>query len=199
MMAMGPIVGKSYDRYGPRYIVLIGTFLHVFGLMMASISKEYYQFMLSQGVCSAIGVAAIFQPGINCINTWFNRKRGAAFGMVAAGSSLGGVIFPIMLSRMIEQIGYGWAMRVCAFLILGLLIVANLTITSRLPPHPTQLTREQMMQPFRERGFLFLMGGMFFLTFGIFIPVTYIQVEAFQDGMDPNLVQYLVAILNAGR
>lgn len=41
-----------------------GTLLHVFGLMMASISTEYYQILLSQGVCSAIGVAAIFQSGI---------------------------------------------------------------------------------------------------------------------------------------
>jgi hypothetical protein len=32
--------------------------------MMASISTEYYQFLLAQGVCSAIGVAAIFQPGM---------------------------------------------------------------------------------------------------------------------------------------
>lgn len=41
-----------------------GTLLHVFGLMMASISTEYYQILLSQGVCSAIGVAAVFQAGI---------------------------------------------------------------------------------------------------------------------------------------
>jgi hypothetical protein len=37
--------------------------MHIFGLMMASISREYYQLLLSQGICSAIGAAAIFQPG----------------------------------------------------------------------------------------------------------------------------------------
>lgn len=31
--------------------------------MMASLAKEYYQFMLSQGVCSAIGVACLYMPG----------------------------------------------------------------------------------------------------------------------------------------
>ena len=56
-------MGILYDKYGPRYLILIGSFLHVFGLMMASISTEYYQILLSQGVCSAVGVAAIFQPG----------------------------------------------------------------------------------------------------------------------------------------
>jgi hypothetical protein len=53
----------THDHYGPRNIILFGSFLHVFGVMMASISSEYYQVMLSQGVCSAIGVACIFQPG----------------------------------------------------------------------------------------------------------------------------------------
>jgi hypothetical protein len=63
IMGTGPIIGKLYDSYGPRYLILGGSFLHVFGLMMASISTEYYQILLSQGVCSAIGVSAIFQPG----------------------------------------------------------------------------------------------------------------------------------------
>lgn len=63
MMATGPIVGKLYDNYGPRYLVFGGTILHVFGLMMTSLATEYYQILLGQGVCSAIGVAAIFQPG----------------------------------------------------------------------------------------------------------------------------------------
>lgn len=55
-------MGKIYDRSGPRYLILVGSVLHVFGLMMASIATEYYQILLSQGVCSAIGVSMIFQP-----------------------------------------------------------------------------------------------------------------------------------------
>jgi MFS family permease len=50
MFSGGPIWGKMYDNYGPRYLLLVGTFFHVFGLMMASISTEYYQFLLSQGM-----------------------------------------------------------------------------------------------------------------------------------------------------
>ena len=46
----GPVFGKLYDNYGPRYLLLFGTFFHVFGLMMASLSTEYYQFILAQGI-----------------------------------------------------------------------------------------------------------------------------------------------------
>ena len=56
MFAGGPIAGKLYDNYGPRWVLLAGSFLHVFGLMMASISSKYYQFLLSQGALSPLSV-----------------------------------------------------------------------------------------------------------------------------------------------
>ncbi|TKA61019.1 hypothetical protein B0A55_11444, partial [Friedmanniomyces simplex] len=49
MFARGPVIGKLYDNYGPRWLLLAGTFLHVFGLMMTSLASEYYQFILAQG------------------------------------------------------------------------------------------------------------------------------------------------------
>ncbi|KAJ1330812.1 MFS transporter MCT family aspergillic acid transporter [Microdochium nivale] len=198
MTAMGPIIGYIYDRFGPHYLLLTGSILHVFGLMMASLATEYYQFLLAQGVCSAIGVAAIFQPAMNVIPSWFTARSGAVYGIVAAGSSLGAVIFPIMLSRLIPRVGYPWAMRSAAFLILALLVVANLTIRARLPPTPQRVTRAQLGQPFREVPFLGLLAGMMLITFGIYIPINYIQVEALHAGIRPELAGYLVTILNAG-
>lgn len=63
LFGLGPIVGIIFDRYGPRPLIIGGTIFHVFGLMMASLAKTYYQFLLSQGVCSAIGVACLYSPG----------------------------------------------------------------------------------------------------------------------------------------
>lgn len=199
MMAMGPIVGRLFDAYGPRGLILGGTFLHVFGLMMASISTQYYQFLLAQGVCSAIGVAAVFQPAINCIAGWFHARRGAAYGILATGSSIGGVIFPIMISRLIRSVGYGWAMRSAAFLILGLLAVANVTVRARTPPRKSNVTPAMLAKPFKEPGMVLLMAGMFILTFGIYVPITYLPVASIAVGMSPDLAQYLIAMLNAAR
>ena len=53
-------MGKMTDDLGPRIPVLIGSFLHVFGLMMTSLSKEYYQIFLAQSVCSAMGCSFLF-------------------------------------------------------------------------------------------------------------------------------------------
>jgi MFS transporter, MCT family, aspergillic acid transporter len=130
---------------------------------------------------------------------WFNKNRGFAFGMLATGSSLGGVVFPIMVSRLIREVGYGWAMRISAFFILFLLIIANLTVKSLNPPNPHAVTKEELLHPFREVAMVALIFGNFLLTFGIFIPITFLVVQATAEGMSPELAQYLLAMLNAAR
>lgn len=193
----GFIVGRIYDRYGPRWLFIFGTFMHVFGLMMASLSTTYYQIILSQGICSPIGICCLFTPALSCVTTWFRRKRGLAIGIVSAGSSLGGVFLPIMFNRLITKIGFPWAMRVCAFLILGLLIFANLTIVARLPPSSAPLPLKDFFKPFSERAYLFTVASAFLYFFGLFVPIDYIASQAIELGMSSELAQYLIPILNA--
>ncbi|KAK0848485.1 hypothetical protein LTS02_014051 [Friedmanniomyces endolithicus] len=195
MFAGGPVIGKL--NYGPRRLLLGGTLLHVFGLMMASLASEYYQFILAQGICSPIGASMIFYPAMSTIPTWFFRKRGAAFGIVAAGSSLGGVIFPIMVQRLIVEVGFGWAMRTGAFLILALMVVAILTVESRFPPSKKPWSIKDFVIPLKELTYDLVSLGSFLFFMGIFLPINYIILEAEHYGMDPSLAQYLVPILNA--
>ncbi|KAH8676150.1 major facilitator superfamily domain-containing protein [Xylariales sp. PMI_506] len=198
MMVMGPFVGAVYDHYGPRWLLLVGTFLHVFGIMMASLGTEYYQILLAQGLCSGIGASAVFQPAITCVVGWFHHKRGAAVGILFTGSSLGGVVFPILVTHLINGVGFGWAMRISAFLILALLIVANLTVRPYRPPTPHGITMAQLIKPLTEADFLFVSAGLFFVTFGYYVPINYISVQALSSGMNTDLVQYLIPLLNAG-
>ena len=83
-------------------------------------------------------------------------------GLVAAGSSFGGVIFPIMLVRLIPKVGFGWAVRTCAFLILALLIFANITVRSRIPPMKRPFTPMAFIRPLKEPIFLLLTLAIFF-------------------------------------
>ena len=69
MLFVSPLSGRLFDLYGPRLPIAIGTFLHVFGLMMTSLSTKYYQFVLSQSVCSGIGASLIFTPVIAAVNS----------------------------------------------------------------------------------------------------------------------------------
>ncbi|KAF2501375.1 MFS general substrate transporter [Lophium mytilinum] len=197
MFIMGPLVGYVYDNRGPRELLLVGSFLHVFGLMMTSISHTYYQILLAQGICSPLGLNCIFNASIGSVTTWFFKKRGAAFGIMAAGSSLGGVIFPIMVNHLIEEVGFGWSMRIVAFMILGMLIIANLTIKSRLPPKKRAFKWMQFVTPFKDLKFSVLTVACFLFFMGLFIPINFIETQALASGMSLGLAQYLIPILNA--
>jgi MFS family permease len=131
--------------------------------------------------------------------SWFSRKRAFALGITAAGSGLGGVILPIMVNKLIPKVGFGWAMRIVAFLQLGLLIFANLTVRSRMPPRPNPLKATQFLKPMMEKRFILLMLASFVFFLGLFLPINYIQVQGIQYGMSPSLANYLIPILNTGR
>lgn len=134
------------------------------------------------------------------IATWFDKKRGAAMGIMATGSSVGGVIFPIMISRMIKRNGYPWALRAAAFLILGLQIIACMTVRQRTKPAPKEFSAKRLAAPFKEFPFAVLLLGIFVLTYGMYIPIDYLPSQGYQEAhMSEDMSQYLVAILNAAR
>lgn len=53
---------------------------------------------------------------------------------VVAGSSLSGVIFPIMLSRLFQSIGFPWAVRTLGFMCFVLQGISIPFVKERFPP-----------------------------------------------------------------
>ncbi|KAF5608294.1 major facilitator superfamily transporter [Fusarium subglutinans] len=197
MFITAPFIGRGFDIFGPRYLLLTGTLLHVFGLMMASISSQYYQFILSQAICSPLGAAMILYPSFSCVTTWFRQKRALALGITASGSSLGGTILPIVVNRLIPRIGFGWTMRVCSFLLFALLVVTNLTVRSRIAPQPKEKGIIAYLRPFTSLSFVLTSLAGFFYSMGMFIPITFMVTYGEHVGLSNNMAGYLVSIFNA--
>lgn len=191
------IWGRMFDSYGPRYLLIGGTIVYIFGLMMTSLSSEYYQFFLAQAVVAAAGSGAIFNAAMSSVVTWFFKKRGAALGIVASGSSLGGVCLPIMMNHLIPRIGFPWTIRIIGFMFLGLCGIASLTVKSRLPPRAKPFNIDDYIRPFKDIPMLLTMIASFLFFWGMFLPFSYITLQAESAGMDPSLAQYLLPILNA--
>ncbi|KIM92630.1 hypothetical protein OIDMADRAFT_139348 [Oidiodendron maius Zn] len=75
-------------------------------------------------------------PCLAATGQYFQKKRGAAMGVTITGSSLGGVIFPIALGKMLNsnKLGFGWSIRICTFMMLGLFVPPCALVLARLPP-----------------------------------------------------------------
>jgi MFS family permease len=167
--------------------------------MMTSISTKYYQFILAQGLCSAIGTSAIYFSATSSVATWFKDRRAFAIGAMISGASVGGVIFPIMVYKLVPLVGFGWTVRICAFLILIVLIIANLTVRSHLQPTPRPINLRGFIMSLTDRVFLMVVCSCFLFFFGLFLPFNYVIEVALQDGMPRSLSGYLVSILNGAR
>jgi len=108
----------------------------------------------------------------------------------------GGVIYPIVLYKLIPQIGFGWATRVIGFMALATLLLPNFVMKVRVLP----ASRRKIIDwsAFREPPYmLFLVGG--FLGFmGLYTPFFYMQSYAIATGItDRQLGFYLLSVLNS--
>lgn len=199
MIFFGTIYGRLFDTYGPRWLLLGGTVTYIFGIMMISLSKTYYQFFLSQAIVSSAGSSAIFSASMASVVSWFLRRRAFAFGIMVSGSSLGGVVLPIMMDRMIKSVGFPWMMRTMGFMFLALLAVACATIKSRLPPRPRPFVFMDYVRGLQDVLLALTALSFFLYASGMFIPFNYILTQAEAAGMSESLIPYLLTILNAAR
>ncbi len=162
-----------------------------------SISTQYWHFMLTFGVLGGTGTSLIFTPAIAAIGHWFMAKRGNATGVAAAGGSIGGVIYPLMLQRLFVSVGWGWALRIQAFTFLLLLIIANMFIRSRLPPKPGGNSMPDF-KILRRNAFSLLTVGTYLMEWALFTPIAYLTIYSIQSGaMSREFAVQLVAIFNA--
>ena len=101
------------------------------------------------------------------------------------------------MQRLVIHTSFGWSMRAAAFLMLGLLIYANLTVRSRLPPTRTPWSLREFTSPLAELPFFLVVFASFLFFFGMFLPFNYIILYAEANGMSPRLASYMLAVLNA--
>ena len=134
LLVVGIFAGPMYDRGYLRFLLGLGTFLIVFGHMMLSLATTYYQALLAQGFCVGIGAGCLFVPSVAVLPTYFKRRLGLAVGLGSSGSSIGGIIYPIVLYRLIDRIGFGWSVRVMGFIALGTLLLPFFIMKQRVKP-----------------------------------------------------------------
>jgi MFS family permease len=164
--------------------------------MVLSLCNEYWQVMLVQGVLMGIIMGFLQVPAFAAVSQYFDKKRAAALGVAVSGSSIGGVVIPITLSKMLNSssLGFGWSVRVIGFLIIAFMAFACLTVKARLPPRTTAFW---ITAAYKEARFLLLILSMFFMFLGMFTPLFFTPTYAVRRGMDPTLAGYLLAIINA--
>jgi hypothetical protein len=126
-------------------------------------------------------------------------NRALAFGVMSSGSSLGGIVYPVMINGLTPHIGFNWTVRSITFLMLIMLIVANMTVKTRLNPVRSPVHLSEFTAPFRKYVFGLVCLGSFLFCFGMFLPFNFISIQAEAYGLSGVVAGYLIVVLNAAR
>lgn len=196
ILLVGVIAGPLYDMGMFRALVISGSVMIVLGFMFTSLCTAYWQVMLSQAALIGVGTGFLYIPSLALLPRYFSKKRAIATGIVTAGSSLGGTIYPIIFQSLQPHVGFGWATRVIGFISLGTCTFAICVLRPRGKPSSRRSLVD--VKAFTEVPYLLYCGAIFFSYFGYFGPIFYLQPYALSHGLKGGLVAlYLVAMLNA--
>ncbi|ANB13715.1 Mch5p [Sugiyamaella lignohabitans] len=88
VVAAAIVFGRMVDAGYIQSLLYVGTFLLTFGMMMTSISSEFYQIFLAQGVVVGIGCCCMFVVSVSVVASYFSTRRAFFVGIVASGVSL---------------------------------------------------------------------------------------------------------------
>jgi len=102
---LAPLEGWVADRYGPRFVVMLGGVAAGISWVMNSRAHSL-QTLYAAAAIGGLGIGCVFATAMGTALKWFPERRGFASGMIAAGYGLGAAITAIPTSRMILQSGY---------------------------------------------------------------------------------------------
>ncbi|KAI1085463.1 MFS general substrate transporter [Whalleya microplaca] len=192
----GVFAGPIYDRGYLRTLLVVGSFAIVFGHMMLSLCTQYWEVVLAQGLVVGLGSGCLFVPCVSILPTYFSSRLGLAVGLASSGSSIGGIIYPIVLYRLLGQIGFAWAVRVMGFLALATLLIpiAVMKMRFKVPKARAVIDWTAFTDiPYISFTITTLIGFM-----GLSILLFYISYYPQEQRLtDEALSFYIVAIFNA--
>ena len=98
--AVGPLVGRFADRWGPRGVLAAAMVLLGIGTLGSSAVSSLGQFYATAGFVTSIGAGgAALSVAAAAIVRWFDARRGLALGIAGAGVAAGQLlIVPLVMA-----------------------------------------------------------------------------------------------------
>ncbi|MGD9055718.1 MAG: MFS transporter [Desulfobacterales bacterium] len=211
------IAGKLYDRYGPRWVILVSTVLITAGYTSTSRITALWQFHFFYGVVTAVGVGGASVPLIAALmSKWFTRRRGLAISLSLSGSCLGQFVLVPIINWIV--LAYGWRF---SYVLLGIVMLAvNILLVlgaikgnpedMGLKPYghqpikataapqksddtPLRADDLNLLQAFKTGSFWFFLTVMFICGSGDFMVATHLVPFVTDYGVSPTTAANMMA------
>jgi hypothetical protein len=104
-----------------------------------------------------------------------------------------------MFDRLVGPIGFAWTVRVIAFALIPMQILAIFTVKSSLAHKPKGFAISEFIEPLRDVGFVLNSLACLFGMLGMLIPFNFLETSAIAGGVPSNITGYLLPLVNASR
>jgi MFS family permease len=118
-----PLVGRLFDRSGPRTVYALGLFLLGAAFLVAAHAQYLWQVQLSVGLCVGLGIALIGNvPNSILLGRWFGRRLPTAMAIIYSATGAGILVLLPVSQVLIDRIGWREAYQLFGAVALCLLV-----------------------------------------------------------------------------
>ncbi len=191
-----PLVGKLFDRSGPRTVYSLGLLLLGGAFLIAANASKLWQFQLSLGLCVGLGIAFIGNvPNSILLGRWFGPRLPTAMAIVYSATGAGVLILLPASQILIDQFGWRGAYQIfgAAALVLVLpLLVLPWRLFSSGSPHLAGSAAADfvdqgwtLVSAMRHHAFWALFSTFFFTAIGMYAIAAQVVAYLIDAGFPP--------------
>src|SRR3954471_5710314 len=120
---MAPVIGRLFDRFGPRTVYSLGLLLIGGAFLLASRAQTLWQLQLIIGLCVGIGVAFVGNvPNSILLGRWFGPRLPTAMAFVYSAMGAGVLVLLPASQLLIDRIGWRDSYQWFGIVVLALLV-----------------------------------------------------------------------------
>src|SRR6185312_3253239 len=187
-----PLVGRLFDRPGPRIVYSLGLFLLGAAFLVAGHARHLWQFQLSLGLCVGTGIAFIGNvPNSILLGRWFGPRLPTAMAVVYSATGAGVLVLLPVSQILIDRAGWRGAYQIFGGTVLVLLVPLLVLPWRALSGGSPQLAKSAtadivdggwtVLSAMRHHAFWALFSTFFFTAIGMY-------------AIAPQVVAYLIDV-----
>lgn len=171
---MSPLCGVLIDRYPSRWVITGGVLAYALGLLAVTAASGAWVIILIFWLLMPLGMAlAGSLMAQTLVAQAFDSRRGLALGICSLGTSIGGLLMPLVATTMLRQMEWrpvvsSLAIFTCVVIIpLAFIIVRQRATPARGSAEPAAVSTRELL----ANRDVYLLGVAFLVPASLFVSV----------------------------